>query len=313
MPLPSRKRPLVRERREYSLDMVEGGVQILGWISLLRFATNIQIQRLVFNRDSISKRMARHRSTRSVRRLFDGDFVRRMEVFAPGPTGRMSRQMINVLSPKGVAALGLLPTKVQRPPNQNAILTHEYWLVELSVRAAEGCPSPLAITECWNDRTMASIKRQGSISLSVIPDGLLVTANQTTDKTYPSFIELDLGSESVNSASRMRSSVAGKIEAYSDYLSAPLQFNQEFGIEGSPIVLFVADSERRLESIRKVTKELGGMGRFWFSTLDRLSRSAVSNGNWIYASDDPQGPFWTSNWQTSQNDELRSLATRCGL
>ncbi len=176
--------------------------------------------------------------------------------------------------------------------------------------AMEGCPEPLAITTWWDDRVLAARKRQGRLSLPNIPDGLLVVEHLNSGKLYPCLVELDLGTESVASPARLRRDFARKIEGYLEYLGPA--FRDDFEINAPPIVLIVADSERRLDSLLLMTETLGGGGRFWFSTLPRLRQSAGLNALHTTDSAARDGPFWTSNWQTAADDGWRSLTARCG-
>jgi len=304
-----RKSPLVRSTRSYPLAMIEDGSLILELLVSLRFATGAQVQRIVFNATSPSQRQARHRSTRALRRLFDAGSIRRVSVFAPSSTGRMSMQVVNVLSAAGARTVGVDPDWIRRrTPKDGDILTHDSWLAELAVRAMEGCPEQLAVTTWWDDRVLAGRKRQGLLSLPTIPDGLLVVEHLESGKVFPNLVELDLGTESVVGVRSTRRDVSRKIEGYLDYLGQ--SFRQEFGIDAPPIVLIVTDSERRLESLRELTHKLGGGGRFWFSTMERLRRH---QGNETTPSAVLQGPFWASNWQTAHDAGWRSLGARCGV
>lgn len=157
---------------------------------------------------------------------------------------------------------------------------------------------------------LAGRKRKGQLSLLNIPDGLLVVENLSNGKLFPCLVELDLGTESVASPSRVRRDFSRKIDGYLEYLGSA--FRTDFNLNAPPIVLIVADSERRLESLRATTRRLGGGGRFWFATLPRLRQSVSHHGEPTANSAAFEGPFWASNWQTAVNDERRSLATRCG-
>lgn len=306
-----RKSPLVRATRRYPLAMIEDGSLILELLVSLRLATGAQVQRVIFNPTSPSQRQARHRSTRALRRLFDSGFIRRVSVFAPSSTGRMSMQVVNVLSAAGARTVGVDPDWIRRrAPKDGDILTHDFWLGELAVCAMEGCPEPLAITTWWDDRVLAGRKRQGLLSLPTIPDGLLVVQHLKTGKVFPSLVELDLGTETVVGVRGTRRDVSRKIEGYLEYIGS--SFRQEFAIDASPVVLIVTESERRLASLRDRTQQLGGGGRFWFSTLERLGRKDIGNADQTPASAGLQGPFWASNWQTAHEDGWRSLAARCG-
>jgi hypothetical protein len=288
--------------------MIDDGQLILELLVSLRFATGSQIQRVVFSRTSVSPRMARHRATRSLRRLFDAGFIRRVSVFTPSSTGRMSQQIVNVLSATGARTVGVDPRWASaRAPRDGAILIHDYWLMEVAVLAMESCPQPLTIERWWDDRVLMARKRRGQLHLGNIPDGLLVIENLSTGKLFPCLVELDLGTESVASPTRLRRDFARKIEGYLEYLGG--DFRRDFELDAPPIVLIISDRERRLDSLRHTTQRLGGGGRYWFATLDRLRPTSGLEAH----STALQGPFWGSNWQSAVNDEWRSLAGRCGL
>lgn len=310
--LPARTSPLSRTpHRRYPLDQINHGSDLLVALASLRFATGPQLQRLLFDREAQTPRQARYRSTKALRQLFDTGYLTRIPVFAPSLTsGRMSRQLVHALSPAGARAVGVDPRWAQnRRPKRDEVLTHDFWLVELAVLAMEGCPEPLGIATWWDDRVLAGRKRQGLLHLPTIPDGLLVIENLSTGKYFPCLVELDLGTESVVSRGRTQRDVAHKIESYLDYLTH--DFRSDFGIDAPPVVLIVASSERRLASLRAVTRQLGGGGRFWFATLGRLRGFEGVDGEQTVPSAARQGAFWTSQWQPAHEDRLRSLAARC--
>ncbi len=313
-PLPARKSPLIRSRTKvYPLHLIDQGDVILNLMTSLRFATGSQLQRIFFDRTSTSPRQARERSTKTVRRLFDAGYFKRVRIFAPSPgTGRLSRQIVNSLSAKGAGAVGIDPRYIRsRTPKRDAVLVHEFWLVELGVLALSGCPAGLAVRMWWDDRVLASRKRHGKLSMSSIPDALLVVENLATGKLYPCLIELDLGTESVAGWTAHRRDFRRKIEGYLDYLGQP--FKDDFEIEATPIVLTIAQSERRLASLKDTTRRLGGGGRFWFATLDQVRGLAGVNGNLDTPPEGLEGAFWASIWQTAYMDGRRGLASRCGV
>lgn len=312
--LPARTSPLSRNRRtQYPVDEIEHGLAILTVLASLRFATGTHLQRMLFVQESSTPRQARHRATRDLRRLFDAGFLRRISVFAPSAaSGLLSRQIVHVLSPLGARTVGVDPRWMRtRAPESREVLTHAFWLVELAVLAMEGCPEPLAMVTWWDDRVLAGRKRKGQLSLPNFPDGLLVVENLSNGKLFPCLVELDLGTESVASPARVRRDFSRKIEGYLEYLGSA--FRQDFAIDAPPVLLIVTESERRLGSLRAMTQQLGGGGRFWFASLPRLREHERSNRLNGYDSAARHGPFWASNWQTAVNDEWRSLAARCGV
>lgn len=314
-PPPSpRRSPLVRQpTTRYPLAAIDQGAYLLAILASLRGATAIQLRRAVFDRTSATPRQSRYRATKSLRRLFDAGFVRRVPVFCPSArSDQLSLQVMHTLSASGAWAIGFDPSLARsRSPKARSVLTHDFWLIELGVLALEGCPERLTVTHWWNDRVLAARKRTGQLSLSTIPDALLVVRNSETGKDFPCLLELDLGTESVTARGAVRADVNRKVEGYLEYLGAG--FRHDFGIDAPPIVLIVTDSERRLASLRAATQRLGGGGRFWFATLHRLRHDGDLDTKQMDSSPGPQGAFWGLNWQTAHQAGVRSLAARCGV
>lgn len=314
IPLSTRKSPLIRQTiTRYPLSAIDEGERILAVLGSLRFATAIQLRRAVFDQASVSSRRARYRATKTLRRLFDAGFINRTQVFCPSASSdQLSLQVVQALSALGARAIGLDPKLARaRAPKLRSVLAHDFWLTELGVLALEGCPDGLMVTHWWNDRVLSARKRKGRLALPTIPDALLVVRNLRTGKDHPCLVELDLGTESVTSHGRVRADFSRKIEGYLDYLGAP--FRKDFEIDASPIVLIVADSERRLASLKATTQRLGGGGRFWFATLARLRGVGQPNPLPNDAPAARQGAFWASNWRVPNDEGFRSLATRCGV
>lgn len=300
-------------RTRYPLSSIDQGERVLQVVGSLRFATAIQLRRAIFDPVSGSPRQARTRATRSLRRLFDSGYLRRVQVFCPSASSdRLSLQVVNVLSSSGAPAVGLEPRVARaRAPKARSVLSHEFWLVECGVLAFEGCPAGLSITRWWGDRVLAARHHKGLLSLPTIPDALLVVRHEATGKEFPAYIELDLGTEVVRARGAARADLAGKIDGYLAFDRA--RFYQEFGINAGPIVLFVTDSDQRADSVRDLTRRLGGAGRFWFVTLPRLRGTAPAPPPANAPFDALHGPFWAQTWLTAANEQPRSLAARCGL
>jgi len=316
-PRSPRRSPLVRHPGpRYPLSAIDQGEYLLAVLASLRGATAIQLRRAVFARISATPRQARYRATKSLRRLFDAGYVRRVPVFCPSASSdQLSLQVIHTLSAAGARAIGFDPNLARsRAPKARSVLTHDFWLIELGVLALEGCPDGLEVTHWWNDRVLAARKRTGLLSLPTIPDALLVARNMETGKDYPCLLELDLGTESVTARGAVRADFSRKVEGYLEYLGSG--FRRDFEIDAPPIVLIVTDGERRLESLCTMTQRLGGGGRFWFATLKQIRGiNAVdgSDGADEGYSAHPQGTFWGLNWWTAHHAGLRSLASRCGV
>jgi hypothetical protein len=114
---------------------------------------------------------------------------------------------------------------------------------------------------------------------SLIPDGYFALA--VPGKTLAAYLEIDLGNES-------RSVWRKKAEAYISYAISGT-FEQQFSLPQFR-TLVVANSERRLASLRAATAELTEK-IFWFTTFEAVTK----NG------------FWSAIWQRPTDPRLQSL------
>lgn len=107
----------------------------------------------------------------------------------------------------------------------------------------------------------------------LIPDGYAEVA--TPGQSAAMFLEVDLGTEALRIW-------AGKINAYLLY-AASGEFERRFQ-QTRFRVLVVANSEGRLESIRKVTAAVTEKV-FWFATLESISRDGFWSPIWLRPKD----------------------------
>ncbi len=113
----------------------------------------------------------------------------------------------------------------------------------------------------------------------LIPDGYFEIA--APGKTLTAFLEVDLGNES-------RSVWSGKVQSYLRYAVSG-SFERQFA-QAQFRTLVVANSERRLLSLRAATAELTEK-IFWFTTLASIIRDG----------------FWSPIWQRAKDDHRQSL------
>lgn len=114
---------------------------------------------------------------------------------------------------------------------------------------------------------------------SLVPDGYFELA--TPAKTLAAFVEVDLGNES-------RPVWRRKVQSYLRYAVSG-SFQQQFSHPQFRI-LVVANSERRLSSLRAATAELTDK-IFRFTTFDSITRDG----------------FWSAIWQRPADHRLQSL------
>lgn len=165
------------------------------------------------------------------------------------------RKALYVLSPKGAQA-AQVPCRGPRRP-QDAVLVADYFVGhQLAVNAIYcalkygAIPVPHVTFDRW-----ASFHEPVVPGIRLIPDGYVEL--MTPGGIIACFLEVDLGHESQTIWKR-------KVEHYVD-LALSGKYQERFGYERFR-VLVLANSERRLHSIRKTSSAIT-QKIFWFATL----------------------------------------------
>jgi hypothetical protein len=114
---------------------------------------------------------------------------------------------------------------------------------------------------------------------SLIPDGYMEVA--VVNKILSAFLEVDLGHES-------RAVWKAKVQAYLHYAITG-DFDKQNG-QTQFRALVVANSERRMNSLRVATAELTDK-IFWFATFESINRDG----------------FWSTIWRRPKDDRRQSL------
>ena len=113
----------------------------------------------------------------------------------------------------------------------------------------------------------------------LVPDGYIEIVSP--EKTLAAFLEVDLGHEGL-------SVWKSKVESYLRYAVSG-NFAKRFGLPQFR-VLVIANSERRMHSLRAATASLTEK-IFWFSTIEAVMRDG----------------FWSPAWLRSKGDGVQSL------
>jgi hypothetical protein len=187
------------------------------------------------------------------------------------------RKALYTLSPKGALAAGVSARGPRRP--QDALLVADYFVGHQLVVNGIYCalkyraiPVPRVSFHRW-----VTFFEPVVAVISLIPDGYVEF--MTPAEIVACFLEVDLGHES-------QTVWKGKVEHYLQ-LAVSGKYQEQFGQERFR-VLVVANSERRLHSIRKTVAAITPK-IFWFTTL-------ASVGNEFF------GPVWlrpTTNQPTN--------------
>jgi len=324
---PRRRRLERADVPAFPLSAIERGPDMLRLLDALLYLSNDQIETALFRTGTTVSGKARapkgaaYAANTALRRLFDAGYVDRTPLFLPGNAPHtVTPHYVNVLSTKGARmAASLLKDEGRIPrwrrtllPHPWQPLLHGYWIRQFAVSSQAACAELGWRWWSWfDDRQLAALKQRHGATFGSVPDGFFMITNPETGKDFPHFLEIDLGTETVDARTRDRRDWRGKVESYLTYVNG--KFREEFGVESLPIILTVTESEQRLAHLLAATAATGGGGRFWFTTLDRLLRSAAMtdhNRNALAAAREPV--FWDPVWRVPTSPSWRNLATRIG-
>lgn len=153
--------------------------------------------------------------------------------------------------------------------------------------------------EQWLDeRTLKQVQNKDTVVLTnatgkkqnaaVVPDGYFHL--NTDSHHYHQFLEIDMRSVTGSSKNWTRRTWARKILSYIEYYRSG-KYHARYHTK-SMRVLTVTTGQTRLANLRRITEEVGGKARFWFTTLER-----------VLASDILTDPIW----EVAGSEDLRSL------
>jgi hypothetical protein len=174
------------------------------------------------------------------------------------------------LSPKGADIAGVKNNRAIIRPKDSLLVGDPFVQHQLSVNSVQ-------IAVGYSDLTAFNSSFQGwrdfaeplSKAIALIPDGYFSV--QTPHGVRPAFVEVDQGTESLKVWNKKASL----------YLQSAISgaFKQIFNLDQFR-VLVVANSERRLLSIRKaIQKQTAKI--FWFATLEEINRAGLWSPIWL--------------------------------
>lgn len=185
-----------------------------------------------------------------------------------------ARKALYALSPDGAQLVGV-PCRGPRRPQGGTLVADFFVMHQLRVNEIycalkyAPIPNPDARFIRW-----LAFHEPLEPGLPLIPDGYFEVA--TPKKVLAAFVEVDLGHES-------RGVWRAKVEGYLRHAVSGA-FAERFG-QTQFRTLVVADSERRIASLRTATAEVT-LKIFWFTTFDAVHRHG----------------FWSPIWQRAKND-----------
>lgn len=110
----------------------------------------------------------------------------------------------------------------------------------------------------------------------ILPDGYFHL--QTEDNQFRFFVEIDRGTIVGQSSRWDRRDWATRVRAYNAFVEGG-QFAKRFGGQGMR-VLTITTGESRMRNLLRVTRDVGGRNRWWFSTFDRIAPATVLGPVW---------------------------------
>lgn len=275
-----------------------------------RFATNDQVETTFESKTKTgrprSPKGAEFACNRALRELFDGGWIDRIWVLLPrGDYKHYKEGYVNVLTAKGMRAVAVhlpedeYPTFVAKNrPDELRPLVHPFAIVEFFFRARVACRREPWLFGGWMDDKELAARKAGGFGFTNVPDGFFVVTNTETDRDWPFFLELDLGTESIIAYTE-RNDWVRKVEGYVAYLKRG--YARDFPELVEPVVLIVTPANRRgnpyerRDLILKAIRQGEGAGRYWVTTVDDLNAHG----------------FWGKIWAVRTSPDLRSLLDRC--
>lgn len=279
--------------------------------------TNGQIADLIFadapNSQGVprTENAARAATSRTLQRLWDARYVERVPAMLTSRrTGLPYLNFVNVLTEAGAAIVAehlatqgrsatLRWTKaaLELGPQQ---LAHTVGLTSVACLLARACRrAGLTFTSWRDDRQLAGLNREGQTHFISIPDGFFVIGT-SREESRAYFLELDLGTETVFGLSPYRRDWGDKIAGYVKYFDRDYPRESFFKGVARPAVLTITTSDERCENLIAATRQAGGDGGYWFTTIDRFDppdgcnqrASAIFAPIWQVPTDGDRRTLW---------------------
>lgn len=276
-------------------------LQILETIGTARYMVTPQIQALFWGESPVGKFGLQKACERRMRLLHKAGFVRRIE--QPVKRGEGTKPYIYALDKKGaallVSELGIEASELDWQPKSQEenypFLAHLLATTDLRITFQKACKhAGLALvmwldekilrTEGMNDHVMLSGPHGEQLATAVIPDAVVMLAHGGRRGLF--FIEIDMGTVTVEPRLWQRKGWTKKVQAYCAYVNTELYTNR---YEDRPArILTITTGEKRLENLKVVTEKADGGSMFWFTTFAQALDPAqlLTQSIWHVAGDD---------------------------
>lgn len=293
-----RLKPLERasKRRRPVLHLTQRDLEIIRAVYEYRALTTPQVEALLFPGGTKGKT---NTCRLRLKKLFHNGYLWRSEMPAIGKAPlvyRIDREALPLLS----VILDIEPEEIDwHPrerviPNQHLLKTNDVRIAINLAAAAHG----LVIEQWLDDRTLKRTHAKDQVTIvgpkggkkqvTVIPDGYFRLWYPDKEKRAHFFLEVDLATEVGQASQWGRRDFATKMRKYTTYFYSGL-FQRRYKAKTAR-VLTVTTSDRRVQTLKTITEDVGGKRRFWFSTFDLISpRNVLTKKVWQVASmADPQ-------------------------
>lgn len=191
-----------------------------------------------------------------------------------------SRKAIYALSAKGAALIGATPRGPRHAKN-SSIVADFFVLHQLAVNDVYCALKSAATSSSTSLVRWLSFHEPIMEKLRLIPDGYFEL--QTSGGIMAAFVEVDLGHEQL-------AVWRGKIKNYIQ-LALSEEYERHFG-QHQFRVLVIANSERRLISIRKTVRAYT-QKIFWFATVESIQSNGLFGSTWLRPDGDGLQPLIT--------------------
>lgn len=254
-------------------------LQILEAVHTARYLETSQIEALFWRETATGKFGPQKACARRLRLLHAAGYVRRIE--RPVLRGKGTQTYVYALTKKSahllVTELGLDPSDMDWQPKSQEenypFLAHLLATTDFRIALQKACPRVGLALEMWLDEKVLRTAGIDYVMLpgpngellktAVIPDAVFMLARG--DKRAIFFVEIDMGTVSVEPSLWQRKGWAKKVQAYGVYMNSAAYASRYEDRRAR--VLTITTSEKRLKNLKALAEKADGASLLWFSTF----------------------------------------------
>jgi Replication-relaxation len=316
MNLNSEKKPRLPTTRRINPEqlphfrLTKRDCDIIRTVYEFRVMTTPQIEMLFFSGMGRERPPSPSRCQLRLKLLFHAGYLKRVEQFQRLSEGR--KPLLYLLDEHGARLLADLDEKLvsdldwDRQDQSLSWFFLNHLLATNDMRAAimAAARDHRWTVEVWRDeRVLKSTQMKDYVTIpttrgkeepaAIVPDGYFRL--RAGEYLYHHFLEVDRGKETGSASTEGAKDWGRKIRAYTAYFhkagGRPSPYEQRYKTQGGR-VLTVTTGERRLANLKSVTEQVGGKGRFWFTTFAKITpQSVLTAPIWKQAGKDGDFPL----------------------